>query len=138
MTGKPAVTFMIPAHDRPRELKAALDSCLDQSCADWEAVVVDDHSDTADLQGLVAGFNDERMRYTRLEPGEHGVSMARNRAVALARTDRLITLDSDDLNHPDRAARCRALLDPAQPQLIYTRVRLFNDRRPEGWTKPVL
>ena len=138
MTGKPAVSFMIPAHDRPRELKAALASCLAQSCEDWEAVVVDDHSDTADLQGLVAEFSDERMRYTRLERGEHGVSMARNRAVALARSDRLITLDSDDLNHPHRAARCRALLDPAQPQLIYTRVRLFSDRRPEGRPKPVL
>ena len=138
MTGKPAVSFLIPAHDRPRELKAALASCLTQSCEDWEAVVVDDHSDLADLQGLVAGFSDERMRYTRLESGEHGVSAARNRAVALARSDRLVTLDSDDLNHPDRAARCRVLLDPEQPQLIYTRVRLFSERQPEGRLKPIL
>ena len=109
MTGKPAVTFMIPAHDRPRELKAALASCLAQSCEDWEAVVVDDHSDTADLQGLVAGFNDERMRYIRLEPGEHGVSMARNRAVALARSDRLISIAAPpsvcEFPHPPPPAR---------------------------------
>ena len=138
MTGKPAVSFLIPARDRPRELKAALASCLAQRCEDWEAVVVDDHSETADLQGLVAGFGDERLRYARLDRGERGVAVARNRAVALARSDRLVTLDSDDLNHPDRAARCRALLDPAEPQLIYTRVRLFSDRQPEGRPKPVL
>ena len=138
MTRKPAVSFLIPAHDRPRELKAALASCLAQSCEDWEAVVVDDHSDRVDLQALVAGFSDERIRYLRLKNGEHGVSAARNRAVELARSDRLVTLDSDDLNHPHRAARCRALLDPAQPQLIYTRVRLFSDRQPEGRAKPVL
>ena len=138
MTGKPAVSFLIPATTVPGSSGAALDSCLAQSSGDWEAVVVDDHSDTADLHGLVAGFNDERMRYTRLGTWEHGVSMARNRAVALARSDRLITLDSDDLNHPDRAARCRELLDPTEPQLIYTRVRLFSDRRPEGRPKRVL
>ena len=134
----PAVSFLIPAHDRPRELKAALASCLAQSCEDWEAVVVDDHSEQADLEELVAGFDDERLRYTRLKGDERGVSAARNRAVALARSDRLVTLDSDDLNHPDRAARCRTLLDPARPQLIYTRVRLFSDRQPEGRLKPVL
>ncbi len=100
--------------------------------------MVDDHSETADLQGLVAGFGDERLRYARLDRGERGVAVARNRAVALARSDRLVTLDSDDLNHPDRAARCRALLDPGEPQLIYTRVRLFSDRQPEGRPKPVL
>lgn len=138
MTEKPAVSFLIPAHDRPRELKAALASCLAQRCEDWEAVVVDDHSEQTDLEALVAGFGDERFRYARLEGEERGVSVARNRAVALARSDRLVTLDSDDLNHPDRAARCRVLLDPEQPQLIYTRVRLFSDRQPEGRPKPVL
>ena len=138
MTGTPAVSFLIPAHNRPRELKAALASCLAQSCEDWEAVVVDDHSDETDLQAMVAGFGDARIRYVRLEGEERGVSVARNRAIETARSDRLVTLDSDDLNHPHRAARCRDLLDPAQPQLIYTRVRIFSDRRPEGRAKPVL
>ena len=67
MNGKPAVSFLIPAHDRPRELKAALASCLAQSCGDWEAVVVDDHSEAADLEEVVAGFGEERLRYARLE-----------------------------------------------------------------------
>ncbi|MHC4894028.1 MAG: glycosyltransferase family 2 protein [Planctomycetota bacterium] len=138
MNGKPAVSFLIPAHDRPRELKAALASCLAQSVEDWEAVVVDDHSEAADLETLVAEFCDERLRYTRLDGEGRGVAVARNQAVALARSDRLVTLDSDDLNHPHRAARCRELLDPDRPQLIYTRVRLFSDDHPEGRAKPVL
>ena len=49
----PDVSFLIPAHNRPEELKAALASCLAQSYEAWEAVVVDDHSDSADLEGLV-------------------------------------------------------------------------------------
>ena len=138
MTRKPAVSFLIPAHNRPELLKAALASCIAQSCDAWEAVVVDDHSETANLQSVVASFNDARLRYERLEVGEHGVSMGRNRAIELARSDRLLTLDSDDLNHPHRAARCQELLDPMQAQMIYTRVRLFSAARPSGRPKPVL
>ena len=138
MTSTPAVSFLIPAQNRPAQLKAALASCLAQSCVNWEAVVVDDHSDTADLRNLVGCFSDNRLRYAHLGPQEHGVSAARNKAITLARSDRLLTLDSDDLNHPHRAARCQELLDPSQAQLIYTRVRLFSDTNPGGRAKPVL
>ena len=138
MPWTPAVSFLIPARNRPKELTAALASCLAQSCETWEALVVDDHSDSADLQNLVKGFGDIRFRYVRLSDDEHGVSAARNRAIALARSPRLLTLDSDDLNHPHRAARCQELLDATQPQLIYTRVRLFSAARPAGRPKPVL
>ena len=138
MHSTPTVSFLIPAHNRPEELKAALASCLTQSCDAWEAVVVDDHSNEADLQALVAAFGDERLRYARLADGQRGISAARNQAIALAHSPRLLTLDSDDLNNPHRAARCQELLDPNKPQLIYTRVRLFSESRPAGRPKPVL
>jgi glycosyltransferase involved in cell wall biosynthesis len=138
MSRPPQVSFITPAHNRPRELRAALASCLCQSIEDWEAVVIDDHSDEADLEAVVAGFSDPRLRYHQLNSDQRGVADARNQAVALAASDRLITLDSDDLNHPHRAARCAQLLDPNQAQLIYTRVRLFSAARPEGRPKPVL
>ena len=138
MTRTPAVSFLIPARNRPEELKQALASCLAQSCEAWEAVVVDDHSDNADLQALVAAFGDSRLRYARLPDGERGVSAARNQAIALARSPCLLTFDSDDLNHPHRAARCMELLDPSKPQLLYTRVRIFSSTRPSGHPKPVL
>ena len=111
----PDVSFLIPAHNRPEELKAALASCLAQSYEAWEAVVVDDHSDSADLESLVKGFRDDRLHYTHLADGERGVSAARNRAIALARSPRLLTLDSDDLNHPHRAARCQERWMPNNP-----------------------
>lgn len=132
------MSFLIPAKNRPKELKAALASCLAQSLDEWEALVVDDHSDRIDLQDLVKVFADRRIRYSRLSDGETGVSAARNQAIAMAHSPRLLTLDSDDLNHPHRAARCLELLDANEPQLIYTRVRLFSTARPAGRPKPVL
>ena len=137
MSQQPKVSFLIPAKNRPQELKAALGSCLAQSLEDWEAIVVDDHSDSADLAAVVNTFEDDRLKFHRLN-GSGGVSCARNQAIAIAQSDRLITLDSDDLNHPHRAARCLQLLNPNKPELIYTRVRLFSSARPEGRPKPVL
>ena len=138
MTWTPTVSFLIPARNRPQELKSALASCFAQSIDTWEAVVVDDHSDAADLGSLVASLDDARLQYVRLQEGQSGVSVARNQAIALAQSHRLLTLDSDDLNHPHRAARCCELLDPNEAQLIYTRVRLFSRDRPAGRPKPVL
>ena len=138
MPSTPAVSFLVPARNRPEELKAALASCLAQSCDAWEAVVVDDHSNEADLQELVTAFGDDRFRYALLADGQRGVSAARNQAIKLAHSPRLLTLDSDDLNNPHRAARCLELLSPNKPQLIYTRVRLFSADRPAGRPKPVL
>ena len=137
MTRKPSVSFLIPAQNRPKELKAAIASCLAQSIDAWEAVVVDDHSDQADLKGLVASFDDPRLVYHRLdtrEHGEHGPKPSGCSGPKPSASDP----DSDDLSHPHRAARCRELLDPGQPQLIYTRVRLFSATRPAGRPKPVL
>ena len=137
-TDPPLVSFLVPARDRASELKVALASCLSQSIEAWEAVVVDDHSQTDDLEALVASFTDSRLRYYRLPDALKGVSDARNTALEQARSDRLITLDSDDINHPHRAARCVELLDPDLPILIYTRVQLFSSSRPSGRPKPVL
>ena len=137
-TDPPLVSFLVPARDRASELKVALASCLSQSIEAWEAVVVDDHSQTDDLEALVASFTDSRLRYYRLPDALRGVSDARNTALEQAHSDRLITLDSDDINHPHRAARCVELLDPDLPILIYTRVQLFSSNRPSGRPKPVL
>ena len=138
MSKQPKVSFLVPAKNRPHELKAALASCLAQSFEDWEALVVDDHSDSGDLASVVNAFQDDRLKFHRLDDLNHGVSSARNQAIAMAQSDRFITLDSDDLNHPHRAARCFQLLNPSNPVLIYTRVRLFSSARPEGRPKPVL
>ena len=137
MTADPLVSFITPAHNRAKELKAALASCLAQTQENWEAVVIDDHSDQADLEALVSTFNDSRIRYVPQEEGRTGEAAGRETAIREARSNILITLDSDDLNHPQRAARCHELLKIPTPRLLYTRVHLFSSSNPSGRAKPV-
>ena len=119
------------------ELRAALASCQCQSFDQWEVVVVDDHSVQADLAALVASFADSRIRYIPQLHDATGEAAGRQLAIAEARSNILITLDSDDLNHPHRAADCYALLKLDTPRLIYTRVHLFSEQDPCGFAKPV-
>ena len=111
MSNAPLVSFVTPAFNRPNELKTAIFSCLAQTINNWECIVVDDHSDKANLKELIATFNDERIRYVAQVHGKKGEASARQLAIENARSDILITLDSDDINYPQRAARCYEILN---------------------------
>ena len=137
MSSPPRVSFITPAHNRPRELKAALASCLAQTLEEWEVVVVDDHSDQANLQHLVSQFNDPRIRYIPQKSGLTGEAAGRETAIDTAQSNILITLDSDDLNHPQRAARCLEVLEVKTPRMLYTRVHHFSSTKPSGRNKPI-
>lgn len=137
MADIPKTSFIIPVYNRPVELKSALCSCLAQTVDNWEAVVVDDHSDKADIKKVVNSLQDSRIRYICQYSGMKGEAAARETAVDKAKSDILITLDSDDVNHPHRAARCQQLLDVDLPKLIYTRVKFFSSTNPSGRIKPV-
>lgn len=133
----PGVTFIVPVRNRVAELRVALASCLAQTFDEWEAVILDDHSDEP-VDAVVRAFADPRFRYQRQQSGRSGVASAREAATALARSDILITLDGDDINHPQRAGRCLKLLEGDTPRLIYTRVRLFSSGSPHSRLKPIL
>ena len=137
MAKSPKVSFIIPSYNRPNFLKAALASCLAQTFEDWEAVVVDDHSDKADLKKIIESLNDERITYLKQEVNLKGEAAARQTGIDNASTDILITLDSDDINMPHRAGRCYELLNSKRPHLIYTRVCHFSKSCITGRAKPV-
>lgn len=133
----PRVSFISPVRDRPALLRVALASCIAQSIEEWEAVVVDDHS-ADDIEGVVSSFGDSRIRYIRQGPNAQGVAAAREAAIEAARSNILITLDTDDINHPHRAHRCLETLNEDIARVIYTRVRLFDSNTGRNRPKPIL
>tara|TARA_X000000950_G_C13852620_1_gene635191 strand:+ start:43 stop:849 length:807 start_codon:yes stop_codon:yes gene_type:complete len=138
MGNSPKVSFITPCFNRPKELNSALSSCLSQTFEDWEVIVLDDHSDTADLRKIVNNFNDSRIRYFPQSKGLKGEAAAREAAIEKASSDVFITLDSDDLNYPNRAARCLEILRGLTPKLLYSRVMHFGKNNPSGTIKPAL
>ncbi|MEK7949565.1 trifunctional glycosyltransferase/class I SAM-dependent methyltransferase/polysaccharide deacetylase [Luteolibacter soli] len=90
-----SVSVIVPARNAAATLPRTLESLLEQTFADWEAIVVDDGSTdrTAAIAGEFAA-KDKRFRLLRQENA--GVSVARNAGIAVANGEWLLFLDSDD------------------------------------------
>lgn len=99
----PAVTVLMPTHERPQLLEGALASALDQTYGDI-VVLIGDDSVTDDTEKLVERIDDPRVGYIRNSPrlGPQGNWL---NLVASAETDLVATLHDDDRWHPDFLAR---------------------------------
>lgn len=75
-------------------------SLTEQTCTDWEWIVVDDAS-TDGTAGIVAKLGDDRIRYLRLETNR-GRGFARDYALQQAGGDWTAIVDMDDFCFPDR------------------------------------
>lgn len=86
-------TVLIPTYNSLASLERCLAALREQSCPDFEIVVVDDGSQdgTADY---LKGLKWHRLKWQRLSENQ-GRSAARNQAIALAEAPLLLFLDSD-------------------------------------------
>lgn len=108
------VTVIVPAYGVAHLLAEALTSLQRQTYSAWECIVIDDGAPD-DVAGAVAPFlGDPRIRF--LATSNHGVSAARNSAIAQARTPLIALLDGDDLFRPDYLATVVPVLE-ADPQV---------------------
>jgi glycosyltransferase involved in cell wall biosynthesis len=128
----PAVSICIRGW-RATYLTESIASVLEQSYTDLELVVADD---AGDLEPVVAGFDDPRVRYHR-NPRRMGVSGNIRAAFSLARGRYLGLLGDDDRMLPGYVERTVAALE-ADPEagLVFTSylrdkggVLLRNERR---------
>jgi glycosyltransferase involved in cell wall biosynthesis len=105
------VSVVIPTYNRAHFLERAVQSVLSQSHTGVEVVVIDDGSEDGTpqlLDRLEARHEAGTLRCRRIEHG--GVSMARNRGIALSRGEWISFLDSDDYWLPRKLERQLAYL----------------------------
>lgn len=110
---RPRVAVIVPAYGVAHLLGEALDSLQAQTFTEWECVVIDDGAPD-DVAGAVAPYlADPRIQF--LSTPNHGVSSARNTAIAATGAPLIALLDGDDRIRPEYLARTVPLLetDPA-------------------------
>jgi len=100
-TETPAISVVVPIYNAALHIEQTLRSVLTQSLSNWELIAVDDGS-TDDSLAIVRRLFGDDPRVRILPQSNAGVSMARNRGVALSRAPLIAFLDADDLWHPDK------------------------------------
>lgn len=96
---KPKISIIIPMWGVEKYLRRCLDSVLNQTFTDWQAICVDDGG--PDKSGEIAeeyAARDKRFIVLHKENG--GLSDARNYGMPYATGDYIMYMDSDDFIHP--------------------------------------
>lgn len=136
----PLVSVLLPVRDGEAHLEEALESLLDQTLEELEIVVVDDGSTDA-TSAILEDFRSRDPRIRVHRQSRSGIVAALERARAEARGEYLARMDADDVSHPERFERQRALLR-SRPDLAgcgtlvkyVPRERVTDGaRRYEGW-----
>ncbi len=125
MVGRPLISVLMPTHKRVDVIGIAIQSVLKQTVADFELLVVGDGC-AAGTGDVVAGFNDDRIRFFDLPKAPYFGYANRNIALREAR-GRLIGFAADDdillRDHFDLLTKClegRAAIAHSQALWIST------------------
>ncbi|HPF79815.1 MAG TPA: glycosyltransferase family 2 protein [Tetrasphaera australiensis] len=116
----PLIAIIMSAFNPDAKLITAVRSCVEQTYADWELLIIDDAS-PAPMDGVLAAAEamDPRVRVIR-KAVNGGTYRARNTALRQTNAEFFTCLDSDDWAHPQRLERGVAPL-LADPSLMVTR-----------------
>ncbi|MCL1950191.1 MAG: glycosyltransferase [Turicibacter sp.] len=94
------ISVIIPTYNRAQTIVRSIESVLAQTYQDFEVLVVDDAS-TDNTEEVVAGIEDERVKYFRL-PKNGGAPVARNFGIQQAAYEYIAFQDSDDEWFPQK------------------------------------
>lgn len=88
-------SVIIPVYNVEAYLRDCLDSVLNQTCADWEVICVNDGS-TDGSTDILAAYAARESRLKVITQPNGGLSAARNAGMREAEGDYILFLDSDD------------------------------------------
>jgi len=126
MVKKPAVSVIIPTYNRADLVPLAIQSVLDQTCQDFEIIVVDDASKD-NTEEIVKNFKDDRIHYIR-NSNNRGAAFSRNHGVEHAKGEYISFLDSDDYYLPNKLAiQKNVFKDHPDIGLVYSNIFLVKE-----------
>jgi glycosyltransferase involved in cell wall biosynthesis len=104
VTEPPLVSVVIPTYNHARFLRQALESVRAQTYPQWEAIVVNNHSED-DTVDVVNAFSDSRIRLINFH-NQGIIASSRNEGIRQAAGIYVAFLDSDDIWYPEKLVCC--------------------------------
>lgn len=136
-THSPLVSIVIPTYNARHLIGRTLDSCLSQTYANYEIIVVVDGSTDGTADFIRDTYGDQ---VKIIEQANQGPGIARNTGIDVAQGAYIKFLDSDDVLHPTYLARVMARFEEVDEQvaLVYTRYNHIEGDTISPVTKPIL
>ena len=128
----PTVSVLMAVHDGERHVRAAVESILAQTFADFELVVVDDGSRDSS-RAILDSFGDARIRVVANEENI-GLTRSLNRGLSECRGRYVARQDADDVSYPERLALQVAFVErrPGVGLVASSYRRIDDDDRESG------
>ena len=124
----PTVSIIIPVYNVVRYVKPCIQSILDQSFTDYEAIIVNDGS-TDDSMAIVQSLIKDDQRFRIINQANAGLGPARNTGITAATGDYLAFVDSDDTVHKDYLLCLYQTITQYQADMCYCDINIsFIDR----------
>lgn len=101
----PKVSIIIPIYKVEKYLPSCLDSVLNQTFKDWEAICVNDGSPDK-CSEILDEYVKKDKRIKVITQDNQGLSMARNNGFKKSNGEYILFLDSDDFVHPQLLEIC--------------------------------
>jgi Glycosyl transferase family 2 len=121
----PLFSIVVTTYDRAQIVQRCIDSCLAQSLADFEVVVVDDGSTDGTAEAL-GRYEDPRIRIVAHDRNQ-GINPSRHTGVVNARGEWIVVVDSDDELVPHALERLREIIENLPQGVKVVRSRLVRD-----------
>jgi glycosyltransferase involved in cell wall biosynthesis len=101
MSSEPAISVLMPVYNGSGYLRAAVESVLGQTFADFELILLDDGS-TDEAAGIVDALARRDSRIRVIHRANRGLTKSLNECLRLARGEFAARMDGDDLCLPER------------------------------------
>jgi GT2 family glycosyltransferase len=128
---------VVTYYNEPKEfLRECLDSIVGQTVHSWEAIIVDDGSDSRTASDIPSLFGDPRISLIRHDQNR-GLGAARNTGVRAARAPLILFVDADDRLDPQYLEMtCQKLKSQPEADFVLTDFQLFGKSN-DVWRFPV-
>lgn len=141
----PFISIVIPTYNHARFLFRALQSVMNQTYQNWEAIVIDNNSKD-ETNKVISEFRDPRIKFFKIV--NNGViAKSRNLGIRSAQGEWIAFLDSDDWWTSDKLQICLSQIDENVDLLYHDLIIehekskfIFNRKKYQGYklNKPIL
>jgi len=119
------VSIITPIYNSERFIKQTVDSVLQQSYANFEFIIIDDHSQDSSSD-IINSYKDKRINIIRLKENV-GAGAARNEGIKRAVGRYIAFLDSDDMWLPEKLEKQIKVFQASnETAMLYTRFRTIE------------